>query len=161
MKRGITTLEEYFHYYFCSECFLSLYLLIFLVLLIPLDSVWEPLLQEAISNAFLYFLLSTFPSPPPGFALVFFSIHCNYVFILINRLWAFVILCFPISYLLELWKVFCSYSSFFFCTCGTWKTPGYGSNQSYSCWPAAQPQQRRIWAASATLHHCSWATPNL
>ena len=43
---------------------------------------------------------------------------------------------------------FFSFLSFYFffkgCTWGMWKFPGLGSNQSCSCWPAPQPQQRRI-----------------
>ena len=34
---------------------------------------------------------------------------------------------------------------------GIWRFPGWGSNQSYSCRPTAQPQQRGIRAASASL----------
>ena len=33
-------------------------------------------------------------------------------------------------------------------TCGTWKFPGQ-ENQSCSCWPTPQPQQRQIRAMSA------------
>ena len=51
--------------------------------------------------------------------------------------------------------------NFFFtflgCTCGTWKSPGEGSNWRSSC--QAQPQPCRIWAASRDLHHSSNAVP--
>ena len=30
------------------------------------------------------------------------------------------------------------------CTCGIWKFAGWGPNQSYSCRPAPQPQQRQV-----------------
>ena len=35
-------------------------------------------------------------------------------------------------------------------TRGIWRFPDLGSNQSYSCWPMPQPQQRGIRATSAT-----------
>ena len=34
--------------------------------------------------------------------------------------------------------------------CGIGRVPGEGANQSYSCQPTPQPQQRQIWTASAT-----------
>ena len=39
---------------------------------------------------------------------------------------------------------------FYGCTHGIWKFPGYGLNQNYSCRRTPEPQQPRIWAASAT-----------
>ena len=36
------------------------------------------------------------------------------------------------------------------CTCGIWMFLGWGSNWSYSCWSAPQPQQCRIRATSVT-----------
>ena len=58
-------------------------------------------------------------------------------------------------------KTFCMlfFSFFFFfglfafsgaASCSIWKFLGQGSNQSYSRWPVTEPQQRGIWAASAT-----------
>ena len=61
--------------------------------------------------------------------------------------------------------------SFFFTAVptGTWKFPDWRSNQSYSFWPTAQPQQHQIWAAATTyttthgnirsLNH--WARPEI
>ena len=40
--------------------------------------------------------------------------------------------------------------SFYGCTCGIHKFPGWGSNQSHSHWHMPQPQQQQIWAASLT-----------
>ena len=42
------------------------------------------------------------------------------------------------------------YYYFQVCTGGPWEFPGQGSNQSCSCWPTPQPQQRRIQASSVT-----------
>ena len=55
------------------------------------------------------------------------------------------------------------------CTCGLWKFPGQGWNQSYSCWPTPQPQPHRIWAMSVTyttVHNNAgflihWARPGI
>ena len=33
---------------------------------------------------------------------------------------------------------------------GIWRFPGQGSNRSCRCWPTPEPQQRQIWAISAT-----------
>ena len=40
-------------------------------------------------------------------------------------------------------------------SCGIWRFPGQGSNQSCSCWPTPQPQQHRIWASVWPIHHSS------
>ena len=39
---------------------------------------------------------------------------------------------------------------FYHCTCGMWKFPGQGLNQSCSCQPIPPPQQHGIWTTSAT-----------
>ena len=41
------------------------------------------------------------------------------------------------------------FCSFYSCTCSIQKCPGQGSNQSCSCWPTPQPQQRWTRAISA------------
>ena len=43
--------------------------------------------------------------------------------------------------------VFCFFQG---CTCGTWRFPGQGLNQSCTCQPMPQPQQHGIRATSAT-----------
>ena len=57
--------------------------------------------------------------------------------------------------------------SFFFRA--IWKFPGWGSNQSSSCWPTSQPQQYQIQAASVTyttaqgnaISLTHWARPGI
>ena len=49
---------------------------------------------------------------------------------------------------------------FYGCIHSTWKFPDQGSNLSYSCQPTPQPQQRGIWASSATYntaHGNAWS----
>ena len=51
---------------------------------------------------------------------------------------------------------FCYFFSFYSCTCGTWRVPGQGSDQSCSCRPISQPWQHRIQAMSCVCNpHCS------
>ena len=45
---------------------------------------------------------------------------------------------------------FCLFAFFRAASHGIWRFPGLGSNQSCNRWPTPQPQQCRIWAASAT-----------
>ena len=61
--------------------------------------------------------------------------------------WYHFIIYLFISLLLLLFLSFCLSQR---CSCGIWRFPGQGSNGSCSRWPTPQPQQRRIWAASAT-----------
>ena len=42
------------------------------------------------------------------------------------------------------WFCFVLFSAFQGCTCGIWKSPSQGSNQSCSCQPTAQPQQHQL-----------------
>ena len=73
------------------------------------------------------------------------------------------------NYQLSLYFFF--FSCFFFKghTYGIWRFPGYGSNQSYSCWPTPEPQQCQIWATSVmyTTAHSSavslthWGRPGI
>jgi len=60
--------------------------------------------------------------------------------------------------LIEAWTLLSLGSIFFFlsfchflgCSHGIWRFPGYGINQSCSCQPMSEPEQRRIWATSVT-----------
>ena len=55
-------------------------------------------------------------------------------------------------------KLFLFFTSFFFYgyTCGIWKFPDYGLNQSCSCRPRPRPQQHKIWAIICDLSHSFW-----
>ena len=53
--------------------------------------------------------------------------------------------------------LFLFFSIFFFkgCKCSIWRFSGWGSNQSYSCWPTPQSQQHQIGAMTAT-YRATW-----